>query len=282
MIATTRGPAATDPHRAVHDYRRPADLAAAVAGHDVLLVTPRRSPRRSGRRAAATGLLRPRRESTSTWPRRHPPRPGHQRARRDAQAVAKLTMTFALMPSTASLAARYLTGGRPLGGGTYEGRQFMSSKAASMTSLVGLGRVGEEVAARGALAGHLRYDRPAAPSPGRDHRRARQLLAAGPGLGPRPGHGRRVAHVRRGRVRPHAAAYPVDLGAKSLVDEDTLSRTLAGACSASASARRGAAAAGREPPPLLDLRNMIITPHISSTSPSETLRRRAIHRGRSR
>ena len=174
VASTEAAPPHTDSQRAVREYvGDPADLAAAVGGHDALLVhgapvtaeildaAPLRLVccARGGPVnvdvAAATARGIP---VTSA--------PG-----RNAEAVAELTIAFALLLIRGvPAAARYLTGGGPLGGSTYEGSQFIGGEAASMTlGLVGLGHVGREVAARGRALGFtlLGYDpAPQATPPG--------------------------------------------------------------------------------------------------------------------
>ena len=137
IASTEAAPPRTDSHRALREYvGDPADLVAAVPGHEVLVVhgapvtaevldaAPLRLVccARGGpvnidvAAATARGIL-----VTNA--------PG-----RNAEAVAELTIAFALMLIRGvPAAARYLTGGGPLGGSTYEGSQFIGGEAATMT-----------------------------------------------------------------------------------------------------------------------------------------------------
>src|SRR5258706_9660022 len=161
--STTAAPPRTDSERALREYvGNPADLVAAVAGHDALLV--------HGAPVSAEVLdaapLRlvccarggPVNVDVAAASKRGIPvtnAPG-----RNAQAVAELTIAFALMLIRGVAAsARYLVDGGQLAESTYEGSQFLGGEAAGLTlGLVGLGNVGQEVAARarGLCVGLLR------------------------------------------------------------------------------------------------------------------------------
>ena len=173
--STAAAPPRTDSERRLREYvGDPAHLVAAVAGHDALLV--------HGAPVSAEVLdaapLRlvccarggPVNVDVAAASRRGIPvtnAPG-----RNAQAVAELTIAFALMlVRGVPASARYLVDGGQLAENTYEGSEFIGSEAARMTlGLVGLGNVGREVAARGRVLGFtmLGYDpvRPATVPPG--------------------------------------------------------------------------------------------------------------------
>src|SRR6185437_12339612 len=175
--ATDAAAPRTASERALREYvGDPADLVAAVAGHDALLV--------HGAPVSAEVLdaapLRlvccarggPVNVDVAAASRRGIPvtnAPG-----RNAEAVAELTIALALMLIRGvPAAARYLTAGGQLAESTYEGSQFIGCEAAGLTlGLVGLGNVGREVAARAGPLGFalLGYDPvpPAVVPPGVD------------------------------------------------------------------------------------------------------------------
>jgi D-3-phosphoglycerate dehydrogenase / 2-oxoglutarate reductase len=285
IASTEAAPARTHSQRAVREYvGDPADLAAAVAGHDALLVhgapvtaevldaAPLRLVccARGGpvnidvTAASARGI-----PVTSA--------PG-----RNAAAVAELTIAFALMLLRGVPAsARYLVDGGPLGASTYEGGQFIGGEAASATlGLVGLGHVGREVAARGRALGFrmLGYDPvpPDAFPPGVTMVSLDDLLSRSDLVSV---HARATADNRHmfgaaAFARMPKGALFINTARESLVDEDALAGALASGILA------GAALDVAEPPPagnrhpLLDLPNVIITPHIGGAT-RETLRRGA-------
>jgi D-3-phosphoglycerate dehydrogenase len=285
IASTEAAPPRTESEKALREYMGdPADLAAALPGHKVLLVhgapvsaevldaaplhlvcCARGGPVNVDVAAASTRGI----PVTSA--------PG-----RNASAVAELTIAFALMLiHSVPGSARYLIEGGRHGGNNYEGSQFIGSEAASMTlGLVGLGNVGKEVAARGRALGFtmLAYD-PAPPGAippevtmvALDDLLSRSDLVSV--------HARATAGNRRmfgaaafGRM-PRGSFF-INTARESLVDEDALARALA------SGALAGAALDVTEPPaagdrhPLLDLPNVIITPHIGGAT-RETLRRGA-------
>lgn len=285
IASTEAAPLRTHSQRAVREYvGDPADLAAAVAGHDVLLVhgapvtaevldaAPLRLVccARGGpvnidvAAASARGI-----PVTSA--------PG-----RNAAAVAELTIAFALMLlRSVPASARYLVDGGPLGRSTYEGGQFIGGEAASATlGLVGLGHVGREVAARGRALGFrvLGYDPvpPAAIPPGVTMVALDDLLSRSNLVSV---HARATADNRHmfgaaAFARMSKGAFFINTARESLVDEDALAGALASGILA------GAALDVAQPPsagnrhPLLDMPNVIITPHIGGAT-RETLRRGA-------
>jgi D-3-phosphoglycerate dehydrogenase / 2-oxoglutarate reductase len=278
-------PPRTESHRLLREYAGdPADVAAAVAGHQVLVVhgapvtaevldaAPLRMVccARGGPVnvdvAAATARGIP---VTSA--------PG-----RNAEAVAELTIAFALLLiRRVPAASRYLHSAGAHAESVYEGREFIGAEAASMTlGLVGVGHVGREVASRARALGFsmLGYDpSPAAAAP------AGVTMAPFAGLLSRSDivsvHARASRDNRHllgaaefARMRP--GSFFINTARESLVDEDALHAALAGGAIAGAAldVAERPAAGGRHP--LLDLPNVIITPHIGGAT-SETLRRGA-------
>jgi len=285
IAGTEAAPPRTESGRALREYvGDPADLAAALPGHEILLVhgapvtaevldhAPLRLVccARGGpvnvdlAAASARGI-----PVTSA--------PG-----RNARAVAELTIAFALMLIRGVAgAARYLIDGGQHGGSTFEGSQFIGGEAAGVTlGLVGLGNVGREVAACAAALGFTMLGYDPAPAgaippgvtmvPLDDLLRSSDLVSV---------HARATAGNRHmfgaaafGRM-PRGSFF-INTARESLVDEDALARAL------STGALAGAALDVAEPRPagdrhpLLDLPNVIITPHIGGSS-REALRRGA-------
>lgn len=283
--ATHAAPPRTDSERALREYvGDPAELVAAVAGHDALLV--------HGAPVSAEVLdaapLRlvccarggPVNIDVAAASQRGIPvtnAPG-----RNAPAVAELTMAFALMlirgvPSS----ARYLLDGGQLAASTYEGSQFIGGEAASMTlGLVGLGNVGREVAARGRALGFtmLGYDPvpPASLPPGVTLVSLHELLS---GSGLISLHARATADNRHlfgaaEFARMPRGAFFINTARESLVDEDALAKALARGHLAGAALDVVERRPAGDRHPLLDQPSVIITPHIGGAT-RETLRRGA-------
>jgi len=279
------GPARTESDRSLREYAGdPADLVAAVPGHDALLV--------HGAPVSAEVLdaapLRlvccarggPVNVDVAAASRRGIPvtnAPG-----RNAEAVAELTIALALMLIRGvPAAARYLTAGGQLAESTYEGSQFIGCEAAGLTlGLVGLGNVGREVAARAGPLGFclLGYDPvpPAVVPPGVDLVGWDELLSRSRLISVHA----RATPGNRHLVGPDAfarmprGAYFINTARESLVDEDALATALAtgGLAGAALDVVEHRPAGDRHP--LLDLPNVIITPHIGGAT-HETLRRGA-------
>lgn len=278
-------PPRTASDRVLREYAGdPADVAAAVAGHEVLIVhgapvtaevldaAPLRlvSCARGGPVnvdvAAATARGIP---VTSA--------PG-----RNAEAVAELTLAFALMLIRGvSAASRYLlTGGRHADS-VYEGTEFIGCEAASTTlGLAGLGHVGRDVAIRGQALGFsvLGYD-PVPPGnipPGVTMVAFDELLSRS---GVVSVHARATPDNRHmfgaaAFARMPRGAFFINTARESLVDEDALARALASGALAGAALDVAERRPAGDRHPLLDLPNVIITPHIGGAT-SETLRRGA-------
>jgi D-3-phosphoglycerate dehydrogenase len=275
----------TDSERALREYvGDPADLATAVAGHDALLV--------HGAPVSAEVLdaapLRlvccarggPVNVDVAAASRRGIPvtnAPG-----RNAQAVAELTIAFALMLIRGmSASARYLVDGGQLAESTYQGSEFIGAEAAGLTlGLVGVGNVGREVAARGRALGFtmLGYD-PAPPAtipPGvtmvtlDDLLRQSELISLHARATPDNQHLLDAAAFAR---MPRGAFF-INTARESLVDEDALAGALASGTLAGAALDVVERRPAGDRHPLLDLPNVIITPHIGGAT-HQTLRRGA-------
>ena len=283
--STAAAPPRTDSERRLREYvGDPAHLVAAVAGHDALLV--------HGAPVSAEVLdaapLRlvccarggPVNVDVAAASRRGIPvtnAPG-----RNAQAVAELTIAFALMlVRGVPASARYLVDGGQLAENTYEGSEFLGSEAATMTlGLVGLGNVGREVAARGRVLGFtmLGYDpvRPATVPPGVTMVTFDDLLSHS---------GLISLHARATPDNWHllgAAAFArmprgaffINTARESLVDEEALAAALTSGTLAGAALDVVERRPDGDRHPLLDLPNVIITPHIGGAT-RETLQRGA-------
>jgi len=201
---------------------------------------------------------------------------------KNARAVAELTLAFALMLIRhAPAAARRLLDGGPHANSAFEGREFIGREAAGVTlGLVGLGHVGREVALRARPLGFtvLAYDpvQPAVIPAGVDMVPFEDLLSRSDivSLHARATPDNRHLFGAAAFARMPRGAFFINTARESLVDEDALRRALASGALAGA-----ALDVAERPPagtrhPLLDLPNVIITPHIGGAT-RETLRRGA-------
>jgi D-3-phosphoglycerate dehydrogenase / 2-oxoglutarate reductase len=281
----TAAPPRTDSERALREYvGDPARIVAAVACHDALLV--------HGAPVSAEVLdaapLRlvccarggPVNVDVAAASRRGIPvtnAPG-----RNAQAVAELTIAFALMlVRGVHASARYLVDGGQLAENTYEGSEFIGAEAASMTlGLVGLGNVGREVAARGRTLGFtvLGYDpvRPTIVPPGVTMVTLDDLLSRSEliSLHARATPDNRHLLGAAAFARMPRGAFFINTARESLVDEDALAAALASGTLAGAALDVVERRPAGDRHPLLDLPNVIITPHIGGAT-RETLQRGA-------
>jgi len=284
--ATAAAPPRTESQRLLREYvGDPAGVAAAVAGHDVLLVHG--APVSADVLDAAPLRLvccargGPVNVDVAAASERGIPvtnAPG-----RNAPAVAELTIAFALMlirgvPGS----ARYLVDGGQLAENTYEGSQFIGGEAGGLTlGLVGLGNVGREVAARGRALGFtmLGYDPvpPAMIPPGvtlvssLDELLSRSELIS---LHARATPDNRHLLGAAAFARMPRGAFFINTARASLVDEDALAGALASGSLAGAALDVVEPRPGGSRHPLLDLPNVIITPHIGGAT-HQTLRRGA-------
>jgi len=278
-------PPRTHSERVLREYvGDPADLVGAVAGHEVLLVhgapvtaeildaaplrlvcCARGGPVNVDVAAASARAI-----------------PVTNAPGRNAEAVAELTIAFALMLIRGVPAsARYLVSGGRHADSVYEGRKFIGGEAPSMTlGLVGLGNVGLQVAARGEALGFtmLGYD-PAPPGsipPGVTMVAFDEVLGQSDVISV---HARATADNRHlfgaaAFARMRRGACFINTARESLVDEDALARALTSGNLAGAALDVTERRPAGDRHPLLDLPNVIITPHIGGAT-HETLRRGA-------
>ena len=283
IVGTDAAPPRTESEKVLREYMGdPADLAAALHGHEVLLV--------HGAPVSAEVLdaapLRlvccarggPVNVDVAAASARGIPvtnAPG-----RNARAVAELTIAFALMlirgvPGS----ARYLIDGGRHGGSNYEGSQFIGGEAASMTlGLVGLGNVGKEVAARGHGLGFtmLGYD-PAPPGAippevtmvALDDLLGRSDLVS---VHARATVGNRHMFGAAAFGRMPRGSFFINTARESLVDEGALDEALASGHVAGAALDVVRPRSDGGPHPLLRHPNVVITPHIGGATHETLLR----------
>ena len=277
-------PPRTESERRLREYvGDPAEIARAVAGHDVLIV--------HGAPVSAEVLdaapLRlvccarggPVNVDVAAATDRGIPvvnTPG-----KNAEAVAELTIAFALLLIRAvPRASRHLAGGGGFAESVFEGREFFGREAPSLTmGLVGLGHVGREVARRARALGFtvVGYDpQPPAALPGVELVTLDNLLEHSDVVSL---HARLTPQNRHmfswdAFTRMRRGSYFINTARESLVDEAALGRALE-------TGLLGGAALDvlEQTPPggrhrLLDLPNVFVTPHIGGAT-AETLARGA-------
>ena len=285
IAGTEAAPPRTESGKLLREYvGDPASLAAALPGHEVLLVhgapVTAEVLDSAPLRLVCCARGGPVNVDVTAASARGVPvtnAPG-----RNAGAVAELTIALALMLIRGVAAsARYLIDGGQLASSTYEGSQFIGGEAASMTlGLVGLGNVGREVASRGQALGFtmLGYD-PAPP----DAIPSGVAMVALDDLLSRSDlvslHARATADNRHmfgaaAFARMPQGAYFINTARESLVDEDALAGALANGTLAGAALDVAEQRPAGDRHPLLDLPNVIVTPHIGGAT-RETLRRGA-------
>jgi D-3-phosphoglycerate dehydrogenase / 2-oxoglutarate reductase len=262
----------------------PADIAAAAAGHEVLVV--------HGAPVTAEVLdvapLRlvccarggPVNVDVAAATERGIPvtnSPG-----KNAQAVGELTLAFALMLIRGVPAsARHLLDGGAHAESPFEGGRFIGGEAASMTlGLVGLGHVGRDVAVRARASGFnvLAHD-PVPPGVvpagvsmvGFDDLLERSDIIS---VHARTNAGNWHLFGSSAFARMRRGSYFINTARESLVDEEALASALTGGILAGAALDVAERRPAGDRNPLLDLPNVIITPHIGGAT-RETLRRGA-------
>ena len=201
---------------------------------------------------------------------------------KNAVAVAELTLAFALMLiRSVPAASRYLQDGGPHADSPFEGARFSGGEAASMTlGLVGMGHVGREVAVRARPLGFTVLAHDPAPPPaipagvsmvGLDDLLARSDIVS---VHARASAGNRHLLGEAAFARMPRGSFFINTSRESLVDEDALADALASGTLAGAALDVVERRPAGHRHPLLDLSNVIITPHIGGAT-RETLRRGA-------
>jgi D-3-phosphoglycerate dehydrogenase / 2-oxoglutarate reductase len=285
IAGTGAAPPRTASGRALREYvGDPADLAAALPGHEVLLVhgapVTAEVLDHAPLRLVCCARGGPVNVDVAAASARGIPvtnAPG-----RNARAVAELTITFALMLIRGVAgSARFLIDGGQHGGSTYEGSRFIGGEAASMTlGLVGLGNVGKEVAARGAALGFTMLAHDPAPAgaipPGVTMVALDDLLGSSDlvSVHARATAGNRHMFGAAAFGRMPRGSFFINTARESLVDEDALARALASGALAGAALDVAEPRPAGDRHPLLDAPNVIITPHIGGST-REALRRGA-------
>ncbi len=278
-------PPRTESERGLREYvGDPAEIARAVAGHDVLVVHG--APVTSEVLGAAPLRLvccargGPVNVDMAAATDRGIPvvnTPG-----KNAEAVAELTIAFALLLIRAvPRASRHLLEGGSLAESAFEGREFFGREASSLTmGLVGLGHVGREVARRARALGFalVGYDpqSPPAAVPGVDLVPLDTLLARSDivSLHARltPENHQMFSHDRFAQMRP--GAYFINTARESLVDEPALRHALEQGILGGAALDVLERTPAGDRNPLLAIPNVFVTPHIGGAT-SETLARGA-------
>jgi D-3-phosphoglycerate dehydrogenase / 2-oxoglutarate reductase len=277
-------PPRTESERRLREYvGDPAEIAAAVAGHDVLIV--------HGAPVSAEVLdaapLRlvccarggPVNVDVAAATDRGIPvvnTPG-----KNAEAVAELTIAFALLLIRAvPRASRYLIEGGGFAESVFEGREFFGREAPSLTmGLVGLGHVGREVARRARALGFtvVGYDpQPPAALAGVEVVSLDALLERSDVISL---HARLTPENRHmfswdTFARMRRGAYFINTARESLVDEAALGRALEAGLLGGAALDVLERTVPGERHHLLDLPNVFVTPHIGGAT-AETLTRGA-------
>jgi len=274
-------PPVTASERGLREYAGdPAQVARAVAGHDVLVV--------HGAPVSAEVLdaapLRlvccarggPVNVDVAAATRRGIPvvnTPG-----KNAEAVAELTVAFALLLIRAApRASRHLLDGGGFAESVFEGREFFGREAPSLTlGLVGLGHVGREVARRARALGFtvLGHDPVPPADPGVELVTMDTLLTRSDIISVHARltatNGRMFSRALFGRMRP--GAFFINTAREGLVDEDALYQALEQGHLGGAALDVLERTSGRHP--LLGLPNVFVTPHIGGAT-AETLARGA-------
>jgi D-3-phosphoglycerate dehydrogenase / 2-oxoglutarate reductase len=273
----------TESERILREYiGDPADIARAVAGHDVLIVHG--APVSSEVLDAAPLRLvccargGPVNVDVAAATERGIPvvnTPG-----KNAEAVAELTIAFALLLIRAvPRASRHLLDGGGFSESVFDGKEFFGREAASLTlGLVGFGRVGREVAPRARALGFtvIAYD-PQVPDSGDVELVPLDALLDRSDIVSL--HARATAENRHmfsgdlfARMRPGACF--INTARESLVDEPALSVALEAGALSGAALDVLERPAGGERHPLLDTPGVFVTPHIGGAT-EETLARGA-------
>ncbi len=285
IARTDAEPPRTPSERLLREYAGdPAEVARAVAGHDVLIV---HGAPVSAEALAAPGLRLvccarggPVNVDVSAATERGIPvaiTPG-----KNAEAVAELTISFALMLIRGvPRASRYISDGGAIAESAFEGREFFGREApGTVLGLVGLGHVGRHVAVRARALGFtvIAHD-PFPPEVVPDGVTLVSLDELVSGADVVSVHARATAANRHlfsaeRFAQMKAGASFINTARESLVDETALAGAIGSGHLSGAALDVVERPAGGGRHPLLDLPSVFITPHIGGTT-QETLDRGA-------
>jgi D-3-phosphoglycerate dehydrogenase / 2-oxoglutarate reductase len=262
----------------------PAEVARAVAGHEVVVVhgapVSAAALEVAGLRLVCCARGGPVNVDVVAATERGIPvaiTPG-----KNAAAVAELTVAFALMLIRGvPRASRHVAGGGAIAESAYEGAEFAGREApGTVLGLVGLGHVGRQVAARALALGFkvLAHD-PVAPAVVPDGVRLASLAEVLAGADVVSVHARASAANRHMFAAAQFAAMQpgasfINTARESLVDEDALADAVRSGHVAGAALDVVERPPGGGLHPLLALPQVLITPHIGGAT-KETLDRGA-------
>ena len=282
---TDAEPPRTESERRLREYAGdPAEVARAVAGHDVVVVhgapVSAEALDAPGLRLVCCARGGPVNVDVAAATERGIPvanTPG-----KNAEAVAELTISFALLLIRGvPRAARYIADGGTIAESAFEGSEFFGREApGTALGLVGLGHVGRHVATRALALGFdvIAHDplRPAIVPDGVRLVSLDDLLASADVVSV---HARATAANRHmfaaaqfALMRPGGCF--INTARESLVDEEALAAALRSGHLAGAALDVVERPSGGGRHPLLNLPAVFITPHIGGAT-QETLRRGA-------
>jgi D-3-phosphoglycerate dehydrogenase / 2-oxoglutarate reductase len=283
--AATAAPPRTESEHRLREYvGDPAEIARAVAGHDVLIVhgAPVSSEVLDAAPLRLVCCARGGPVNVDVTAATDRGIPVTNTPGKNAEAVAELTIAFALLLlRKVPRASRHLLDGGAFTESVFDGREFFGREAAGATlGLVGLGHVGREVARR-ALA--LGFDLIASdpwvsdpPVAGVEMVKLDDLLARSDIVSV---HARAtsenrhmLSHEQFARMRP--GTLLINTARESLVDEQALRDALGRGIVAGAALDVVEQPPAGTPHPLLSIPNVLITPHIGGAT-GETLSRGA-------
>jgi D-3-phosphoglycerate dehydrogenase / 2-oxoglutarate reductase len=277
-------PPRTDSEHRLREYvGDPADIARAVAGHDVLVVhgAPVSSEVLDAGRLRLVCCARGGPVNVDVAAATDRGIPVVNTPGKNAEAVAELTIAFALLLiRMVPRASHDLLRRGTFAESVFEGSEYFGQEAASVTlGLVGLGRVGREVASRARALGFtvLAYDPLVTEAPDGvglvplDTLLARSAVVS---LHARatPENRHMFSHARFAQMRPGACF--INTARESLVDEDALTAALRTGTLAGAALDVLERPATGTRHPLLGAPNVLVTPHIGGAT-AETLARGA-------
>lgn len=285
LEGTATAPPRTESEHRLREYvGDPAEIARAVAGNDVLIVhgAPVSSEVLDAAPLQLVCCARGGPVNVDVAAANDRGIPVANTPGKNAEAVAELTIAFALLLIRAvPRASRHLLDGGGFAESVFEGREFFGREAPGVTlGLIGLGHVGREVAKRARLLGFrlLAYDPlpPQEPVSGVDLVPLESLLERSDIVSLHARATTENQHMFSAeRFRQmHPGAFFINTARESLVDESALRDALVEGCIGGAALDVLERMPAGQRNPLLDMRNVFVTPHIGGAT-TETLTRGA-------